>query len=181
MEPWDYPSELEDCVALPDQRLLRIRPLRAGEDAAIRDLDAHLSVRTRYRRFFSPMTMLPDSLLQLLSTVDYRRRLALVAEADNGNRREIVALGSFAAIDDGAAEVALLVSDEWQHLGIGTVLADRILQAADARGFTRFVASVFCDNAEMRRIVDRIGRVVSAHSRMGVCELTFVRRFSQAA
>jgi RimJ/RimL family protein N-acetyltransferase len=113
--------------------------------------------------------------------VDYRRRLALVAEADNGNRREIVALGSFAAIDDGAAEVALLVSDEWQHLGIGTVLADRILQAADARGFTRFVASVFCDNAEMRRIVDRIGRVVSAHSRMGVCELTFVRRFSQAA
>jgi len=60
-------------------------------------------------------------------------------------------------------------------------VADRILQAAEARGFTRFIANLFCDNAEMRRIVNRLGRIVASSARMGVCEVTFVRRLSPAA
>jgi acetyltransferase len=181
MQSRDYPSDLEDWVTLPDGRRLRIRLLRPGEEAPIRDLDAHLSVRTRYRRFFSPMRALPDSLLRLLTTVDYCRRLALIADIDTATGTDIVALGSFAAVDNSAVEVAVLVSDEWQHMGVGTVVADRILQAAEARGFTRFIANLFCDNAEMRRIVNRLGRIVASSARMGVCEVTFVRRLSPAA
>ncbi len=175
MEPRDYPADLEDWATLPDRRRLRIRLLRPGEEAPIRDLDAHLSVRSRYRRFFSPMHVLPDPVLRLLTAVDYCHRLALVAEVDTQSGTDIVGLGSFAAVDNSTVEVALLVSDEWQHLGIGTVLADRVLQAAEARGFTRFVANLFCDNAEMRRVVNRIGRVIASTARMGVCEVTFVR------
>jgi GNAT superfamily N-acetyltransferase len=177
----DYPYELEGRVTLPNRQQLRIRPLRPGEEAAVRDLDAHLSVGTRYRRFFSPLPALPDSILRLLASVDYRQRLALVAELEAADRREVVALGSFGAIDARTVEVALLVSDDWQHLGVGTVLAGRLLEAAEDRGFTRFVAQMLCDNAVIRQIVRRLGQVVSTRAGQGVCEVTFVRRDSRAA
>jgi hypothetical protein len=62
----------------------------------------------RSLRFFSPLPTLPDHVVRMLACVDYRRQLALVAEHDNGNGREIVGLASFAAIDirsDGVARV----------------------------------------------------------------------------
>lgn len=91
----DYPSELDDDLTLPNQRRLHIRALRRGEESSIRELDAHLSVRTRHLRFLSPLTALPDSVTRLLACVDYRRRLALVAEHHNGSAMEVIGLGSF--------------------------------------------------------------------------------------
>src|SRR4029077_7289917 len=101
-----------------------IRPLRRCENDAIRAIYARLSPQTRYLRFFSPMPTLPDSVLRLLTCVDHRRTLALVAE-DGTTDGEVVALGSFGAIDHDRVEVALVVRDDWQHQGVGVEHAGR--------------------------------------------------------
>jgi RimJ/RimL family protein N-acetyltransferase len=175
-QPAAYPSELEDHVRLPNQRLLHIRPLRPCDDRPIRELFSHLSPRSRYLRFLSPMPVLPDSVLRHMTCVDYRRRLALLAELDIADGTEVVALGSFGAIDDGTAEVGLVVRDEWQRQGIGIALAARVLQAAEARGFTRFVAHVFWDNVVIRRVLNHVGHVLSTTTRHGVSEVSFTRQ-----
>jgi RimJ/RimL family protein N-acetyltransferase len=174
-ESANYPTGLEDDLTLSDQRSVHIRPLRRCEDAAIRDFYAHLSPRTRYQRFFSPMPSLPDSVLKLLTAVDGQRRLALVAEEGSGGG-ELVALASFGAVDEGRAEVALVVRDDWQHQHVGTALAMRVLDAAESRGFHRFVAHVASDNVAMRKILTHVGDVVSANASGGVSEIEFVRR-----
>ena len=175
-EPIVYPSELEDHITLTNCRRLHIRPLRRCDDRPVRELYDHLSPRTRYLRFFSPMAALPDSVLGLIVSVDYRRRLALLAELERGDGAEVVALGSFGAVDDHTAEVALVVGDEWQHQGIGIALASRVLQAAEARGFDRFVAHVLPENGAMRKLLKHVGVVVSMKTRHGVSEVSFVRR-----
>src|SRR5258705_7918354 len=101
-QPAEYPSELEDHIRLPNQRLLHIRPLRPCDDGPIRELYSHLSPWTRYLRFLSAMPVLPDSVLSLMMCVDYRRRLALLAELDIADGSEVVALGSFGALDEDA-------------------------------------------------------------------------------
>lgn len=175
-DPPVYPEDLVDAFTLPNHRRVRIRPLRRCEDGAARELYGRLSPRTRYLRFFSPMPALPDSLVRLLTHVDYRRRLALLAEVDRGDGVQVVGLGNFAAIDDDSAEVGLVVCDEWQRQGIGVALAARVLRAADARGFRRFVAQTFWDNTVIRRLLERVGEIVSSRTRQGVSEITFVRR-----
>jgi acetyltransferase len=174
--PGDYPRELECQVTLPDQRQLCIRPLRPDEEGPVRELDARLSSRTRYLRFLSPLPALPESLLRLLASVDYRRRVSLVAEVDANGRREVIALGSFGGLDNGTAEVALVVSDAWQRQGIGTILARQVMRAAEDRGFANFVAHVFWDNTVIRRLLTRVGHVVSSRTSLGVAEITFIRR-----
>jgi acetyltransferase len=171
-----YPIELAGHLKLPNHRRVWVRPLRRCEGGVVRDLYDHLSPRTRYLRFFSQMPALPDSVIRLLTCVDYRRRLALVAELETPEGAEVVALGSFAAIDEHRAEVGLVVRDEWQRQGIGVALADRVLVAAGARGFDRFVAHTLSDNAVLRKLLKHVGDIISSTTRHGVSELTFSPR-----
>lgn len=169
-----YPSELEADIVLAKRRI-RIRPLRPLEEEPLHELFDHLSPRTRLLRFLSPMPALPDSLARTLARVDYRRQLALVAEYDNPLATEILGLASFAALDDSRAEVGLVVRDDWQRQGLGTELADRLLLAAEARGFHQFVANSSSDNIAIRRLLRRLGEIVSTKISAGTSELTFVR------
>jgi GNAT superfamily N-acetyltransferase len=171
-----YPIELAGHLKLPNHRRLWVRPLRRCEGGVVRDLYDHLSPRTRYLRFFSPMPVLPDSVVRLLTCGDYRRRLSLVAELETPDGAEVVALGSFAAIGDHRAEVGLVVRDEWQRQGIGVALAQRVLVAAEARGFDRFVAHTLWDNGVLRKLLKHVGDIISSTTRHGVSELTFSSR-----
>ena len=60
----------EHKITLANGCHLRIRPLRRGEDGAVRELFARLSLPTRYLRFFLPVSVLSDSLLRTLADVD---------------------------------------------------------------------------------------------------------------
>jgi GNAT superfamily N-acetyltransferase len=174
--PDGYPGGLIDELPLSGDRRLRIRPLHQDEDSPVRELDARLSRRTRYLRFLSPTPALPESVLRVLVSADYRRALSLVAEVDTYDRREVVGLGSFGAIGNGTAEVGLVVCDEWQRRGVGTILANHLMQAAEERGFARFVGHVLAENVPIRRLIRRVGHVISTTTRGAMSEVTFVRR-----
>lgn len=172
----DYPTDLEAHLTLDDHRRIRIRALRVREADPIHALHSRLSPQTRYLRFLSPMPSLPDSFVPLLMSTDYRRHLAIIAEDETSVRDEPVALASFGAVDDGTAEVAVVVQDEWQGHGVGTALVKVLLDAAEDRGFHRFAASMTSENIVMRKLLNRIGRVVASRTTAGVCDLAFVRR-----
>jgi RimJ/RimL family protein N-acetyltransferase len=87
-------------------------------------------------------------------------------------------LASFAAVDDGVAELSLLVRDDWQYQGIGTELASRIVSAAKSRGLHRFVVWIASDNIGIRRILQRVGDAIKTTARGNVFEVAFVRRES---
>jgi RimJ/RimL family protein N-acetyltransferase len=171
-----YPAELEARVTLIDQRRVRIRSLHSREERPIRALHARLSPRTRYLRFLSPMPTLPDALVHRLACVDHGRRLAVVAEDEGAGCAGVVALATFSAVDETTAEVSVVVQDDWQRQGVGTALVSTLLDAAETRGFDRFVATIAADNSIIRRLLDRVGRVVASHTSLGVSEVVFVRR-----
>jgi len=177
--PNDYPVELVDFITLANDRSLRIRALRRCEEGPVRELFARLSARSRYQRFLSPMPILPDSVARQLACGDYHRHLAIIAEYkfDTADA-ETIGLGSFGAIDDDTVEVALVIRDDWQRLQVGTELARRVLRAAEARGFHRFVANVLQDNVTIRKLLGHVGRIVSGRFSGGVAEIAFVSRSS---
>ncbi len=174
-----YPDDLDADVLLPNQRRLHIRALHRSEDGPIRELYAHLSPRSRYMRFLSPMPTLPDSVVRLLVRVDYRRSLSLVAESRDEDGPAVVGLGSFGAIDDRNVEIALVVRDDWQQQRVGTELARRVMEAAESRGFHRFIATFRSENVAIRRLLAGLGDIVCARASGGISELAFVSRHRQ--
>jgi acetyltransferase len=169
-------EEPDNYVTLSNRKRVRIRTLPSGEDAPIRQLWPHLSPQTRYLRFLSVMTTLPDSLLRYLVSAEDCTTQAIVAEHEIDGRAVVVGLVNLGALDDESVEVGIVIRDDWQRQHLGTELALRMMEAAEHRGFRRFVGHVLDENVAMRKILTNIGEIVSTKVSGSVHELAFVRR-----
>ena len=154
--------------------LFRSRPDDAPRLQALYD---RLSHHTAYQRFFTVMKRLPPDWARMLADVDFRRRLALVAEHDVDGVPELVGVGRYEPTDEpDTAEVAFVVQDGWQGKGLGTLLFQEVLRAATARGVRRFRAWVLADNRRMLDLIARFGTVKERKTEQGVTELLFEPR-----
>jgi RimJ/RimL family protein N-acetyltransferase len=168
----DYPAELERMVTLRDGALVRIRPIRPADAPRLIDLYRRLSGQTAYQRFFTVMRRLPPDWATWLATVDYRRRLALVAEVDTPAGAELIGVGRYEPSEPPrTVEVAFVVQDGWQNRGVGTLLVGDLLRAAAARDVRRFRAYVLADNVRMLDLLARHTHVEERKTEFGVTEL----------
>jgi RimJ/RimL family protein N-acetyltransferase len=175
--PTAYPAELERTVTLRDGTPVRLRPIRPEDQDRLIALYARLSRHTAYQRFFSVMQRLPPDWARILATVDYRRRLALLAEVGPEDAPELIGVARYEPTDrDDTAEVAFTVQDDWQNRGLGTLMLGALLAAAEARGIRRFRAWVLAGNGRMIDLLTRFTDVVERQTESGVTELLFQRR-----
>lgn len=172
-----YPHDLERETTLGDGTCVRLRPIRAEDAPRLIAFYARLSQHTAYQRFFNVMKRLPPDWARMLATVDYRRRLALVAEWGPAVDPELIGVARYDPTDDPAtAEVAFVVLDGWQGRGLGTVLLHQLLEAASARGIRRFCAYVLADNGRMLDLLHRFTNVHESSMQSGVVTVLFTPR-----
>jgi RimJ/RimL family protein N-acetyltransferase len=175
--PAGYPSELERPLALRGGACVRLRPIRPDDEPRLEELFHRLSPKTVYHRFFAPYHRLRADWYRRFANVDYRSRLALVAEDEQAGR--IVLRGVARYEPDaapGVAEVAVVVEDAWQNCGIGSVLLGAVLEAGEARGVRSFTASVLADNRRMLHVLRRLGDIRRRSADNGVVTVEFERR-----
>src|SRR5262249_56581393 len=116
-----------------------------------------LSAETVYRRFFRRLPALPLEWAHHFTNVDYRDRLALIAEIDDASGVALVAVVRYEALPEyeATAEVALLVEDRWQGHGLGSMLLDRLLGSAAAPGIPGLQADVLPRNHRLLGLFPR--------------------------
>jgi RimJ/RimL family protein N-acetyltransferase len=172
-----YPWALIRSLELDDGAALRMRPIRPDDEPRLVELFHRLSPRTVYQRFFRAYDRLPDHWYHRFAHVDYRTRLALVAEQQEAGGPLLHAVARYEPGEaGGATEIAIVVEDAWQHRGLGTLLLDALLAAAEARGLRRFTADVLADNRPMLRILARLGHIRRRDLEAGVLTIEFERR-----
>lgn len=154
----DYPVE-PVAVMLRDGRRIELRGLGTGDRASHTAFVEHLSRRSSRLRFFVPLRTLEGAQQDAYFDLDFRDRLALVAVFPG--EPGIHAVGRYARESEGIAEVALVVEDSFQGLGLGTALLWRLAGLARDRGFRSFSALVLPENAEMLSLFERTGWVTS--------------------
>lgn len=172
-----YPTELARAVVLKNGAHVRIRPIRPDDELRLVELYGRLSRHTAYQRFFTVMRRLPPDWAHFFANVDYRRRLALVAECDAPAGVELVGVGRYEPEEEpDTAEVAFVVEDGWQGFGLGAILLTDVLRAAEARGIHRFRAYCLADNYRMLRLFDVLTAVRERKTEEGVTAVRFEPR-----
>jgi acetyltransferase len=141
-------------LALRDGTRALIRPIRADDKPLIADGLRRLSPATVYRRFLGAKPYLSEAELRYLTEVDGRDHIALVA-VDADDPSVLVGVARCVRLRDrpDTAEMAIVVGDEWQGLGLGHVLAETLAQAAARAGIRRFAAVVLADNVQARHLL----------------------------
>ena len=141
----ELPSET--LATLRDGREVRIRPIRPDDVARLREFHSRLSSNTTRLRFFSPLKQLSSDFANRLTTVDFAKRCAFVISPLDEDT--IHAVGRYEGETRRSAEVAFVVEDAFQGMGIGPLLLDRLVEHARRAGFTRFSAVTLCENTQM--------------------------------
>jgi RimJ/RimL family protein N-acetyltransferase len=172
-----YPKELEREVVLRDGTHLRLRPIRPEDQDRLIAFYDRLSRHTAYRRFFSVMRRLPPDWAHLLANVDYERRLALLAEHGGPETPKLVGVARYEPTNrPDIAEVAFVIQDTWQNRGLGTIMLEALLAAAEARGIRRFRAYVLASNARMINLLVRFLDVLERRTESGVTDMLLTLR-----
>ena len=160
-----YPVELEREWTTRLGTIVRVRPIRPDDAPQLLLFHRQLSPSSVYRRHFFTHPELSPSEVAHFTQVDYLDRLALIAE-DAGH---MVAVGRYERSPGTTeAEVAFVVADAYQHLGIGTMLLDHLAYAARPNGISTFVATTLADNRNMVDVFLHSGFTVTMTSSRGV-------------
>jgi N-acetylglutamate synthase-like GNAT family acetyltransferase len=163
------PDRIAALAAAPDP-LVRIRPAAPSDRPALVQMAARCSEQTLARRFHNYLPSIPEPYLTEALTGS-PGHFALVAQTGETD----VALASCVAADRASAEVAVLVEDSWQHMGVGTRLLSLLVAHADQSGLPRLRASVLASQAWVLRILGGYG-TCEARLRDGVFEVTVHRK-----
>lgn len=156
-----YVAARTSQVVLKDGSRVLIRPgLLADRTLLAREFE-RLSPESRYRRFFAPMKVMSESLLDYLTSMDYVNHFAWAAlSAEPGPDGQPLGLGVSRYIrleDPTAAEMAVTVIDEWQGKGLGRILLDALVLEALENGITRLEGDVLVENQPMQELLRRTG------------------------
>ena len=152
---------------------VRVRRAEAADRAALLAMFDRCAPSTRYRRFHGPVKAIPERYLaDALSGSPFHYALVACPEPvqglnsgpgpDPGQRREpggggIVALASCRTVDEGAAELGVLIEDAWQRRGLGTrLIGDLAAHAANA-GLRVLEAQLLAEQSWITRLLRPYG------------------------
>ncbi len=149
-----YPTDLVSVFQLPDGRDVTIRPIRP-EDAQIEDdFVRNLSDEAKYFRFMHSMHELTPEMLVRFTQIDYDREMALIAVTwEDDKEIEHGVIRYVTNPDQTSCEFAVVISDEFQGLGIGQRMLTRLMEIARARGLDMMEGEVLTANNRMLDLV----------------------------
>ncbi len=129
------------------------RPVRPDDAPLFCRLWERLSPETVYRRFHAPLRSPPADAHRLVE-VDHDLREALVAVVGG----EVVGVARYdrSPADPATADVAVVVEDAWQGVGVGRQLLGELTELAARRGVRSLTADVQADNDRMVGLVRRL-------------------------
>lgn len=155
-----------------------MRRAAAGDRPALERMLARCTGQTRYRRFHGPVTVFPERYLtEALSGSPLH--FALVACLDEDAETDgtvvdgavvdgtvvdgtVVALASCRAVDEGVAELGILVEDDWQRRGAGGYLLGEIVAYAARTGLRALQAQVLAEQPWIVGLLRRHGTCTTA-------------------
>lgn len=140
-------------IRLKNGKPMEIRPLLPSDEFAFRNFYYSLKEHTIFLRFFYDMKLFSHEVVQMeWSKVDYRKNMSLIGLVKVGGHKEIKAIGSYAEGGNDTAEIAFVVSEDFQGMGIASQLLDKLEVIARENGYKRFGASVMKENMAMLRV-----------------------------
>lgn len=154
-------------ATLRDGREVTLRPISPADSDRLVRFHSTLSERSIYQRYFAPHPRLTEAEAHHYTNVDHQTREAVIAM----HGQDLVAVGRWELVEPEAAEVAFLITDDFQRLGLGSVLFALLAQLARTKGISEFLAEVLPSNRAMLRLFEVFGEVVVKESAEGAVTL----------
>jgi len=138
--------------------LVTIRPIRATDARMESEFVRKLSPLTKHYRFLGGLKELTPAQAKTFCEVDGRHAMAFVATVNENGLEIEIGVGRYAPNTKAdVREMAVTISDDWQHKGLGKCLVLQLMASARDYGVKRLYSLELADNTEMRELAHELG------------------------
>lgn len=132
-----------------------LRPIHASDQNRLQQFFYSHEERTLFQRYRSvPKIMGTDRAYKLVN-IDQNKDLALCIVERQGPRETIHAVGRYFIDNQGNAEVAFVVREEKQGLGMASILMNKLIEIGKARNIKTLEGYVRMDNHAMKCVFEK--------------------------
>jgi acetyltransferase len=151
-------KEAEIQAVTKDGRPIRIRPLRTDDGELVEELFNSLSPRSIFFRFLRHWKSVPPEIIAYFKNTDCDLNVAMVAlEMGSPGERMLGLCGILHKPGSERGELAVVVRDEWQGIGIGAKLVEVSLPGARERGMKELWGIISPENRTMIEMAGKLG------------------------
>jgi acetyltransferase len=146
-----YPTKYMKKVKLKDGTKVLIRPIKPEDELLWLDMFKSFSEETVKFRFFRIIKETPHELRTRYCNIDYDREIGIVAEIEEDGKKKFLGVSRL-IFDPGRtdrAEFALVVTDKWHRLGLGSEFIDYTIHIAKDKGLKVIHGVVLKENIPM--------------------------------
>ncbi|MGM0521234.1 MAG: GNAT family N-acetyltransferase [Pseudomonadota bacterium] len=154
-----YPEELREWVTLKNGWQVEVRPIRAEDAPLITNFHRQLSEESIRFRYFHNKSDLTKRDLSMLSHINYDRQMAFIAEhqRDDGSKEMLGVVRVFNDPDNIRTEFSVIIRDDLQGLGIGSLLMKKMIDYCRSIGTLEMIGKIMVDNHPMRALMKHLG------------------------
>jgi len=157
-----YPKKYETLWLLKNGQEVLLRPIKPEDEPMWLEWFQSLSEEAIRYRFFQMLKDTPHEVRVRYCNIDYDREIAMVAEVVENGKRKILGVSRLSIEPDGkSSEMAFIVSDHWQGLGLGTKLVDYTLDIAKEKGVESVFAIMLQDNYRALSLTRKMGFTIA--------------------
>ncbi len=169
-----YPERYETQLTLPNNKTLKIRPIKPTDERMLQDLYYSLDKRDRYYRFFSPIVDFRHKKIQPYVNIDYMTDMIIVVIHEENGEAKIVGIGGlFKTYLPSNGEVAFTVHKDWRGFGISKFLLNILVVIGRELKYNLFTGSILLENKPMLNIIHNSGfPLIDTKIEKGVANIT---------
>jgi len=172
-----YPTRYVGSWTTRDGRKIAIRPILPEDEPLMIKFHESLSDQSVNLRYLQPLLLSQRVAHQRLARIchcDYDREITLVAEyTGKDGERSIFGASRMSKLHSmDVARFSILISDQFQGLGLGIELVRRIVEVAKAEGVRKLFALITPDNQRMQHISTKLGFNLAPTSDQKMIEIT---------
>lgn len=168
-----YPREIDLTRRFTGGVDVRFRPIKPSDEEDMRRLFYRFSDEAVYARYFSSIRSMPHTRMQEYVNIDWSQIMSIVGLVEQPGRGHIVAEARYLKEPSRPyAEVAFVVDEAYQNLGISTFLYELLVKLAKERGIRGFTAEVLFSNIGMMKVFRKGSLPVLATLKDGIYDLS---------
>jgi acetyltransferase len=158
-----YPTKYETLWRLRDGRTVILRPIRPEDEPLWLEMFQNFSEDSIRYRFFQVLKDTPHEVRVPYCNIDYDREMAIVPEMLEEGRKRILGVARVSIEPDGkTGEIAFIVADPWQGLGLGTKLVDYVLEICVDMKLETIYAIMLPDNYRAIGLMRKMGFTIKS-------------------
>lgn len=167
-----YPMDIATEHIFKDGLKVRFRAIKPSDEEAMRRLFYRFSKQVVFRRFLFPISTMPHNKMQEYVNVDYSLMMSVVALVRESDQEKIIAEARYAKDEQSAiGDLAFVVDEKYQGIGIGSYLYEMLIRLAKDRGLKGFTAEVLQVNQSMMKVFENGQLPINARVDNGLLKL----------